>query len=69
MQATIAESARTLSPWRDEFRVRHARLGEIWVEGHAVPQREPDGSILWDGFVQNITGRKQAEEKLELFRL
>jgi PAS domain S-box-containing protein len=64
VQATIAESARTLNPWRDEFRVRHARLGEIWVEGHSVPQREPDGSILWHGFVQDITERKQAETAL-----
>jgi PAS domain S-box-containing protein len=64
VQATIAESARTLNPWRDEFRVRHARLGELWVEGHSVPQREPDGSILWHGFVQDITERKRLEALL-----
>ncbi|MBE0544411.1 MAG: PAS domain S-box protein [Verrucomicrobia bacterium] len=64
VQATIAESARTLTPWRDEFRVCRTRLGEIWVEGHAVPQREPDGSILWHGFVQNITARKRMEAQL-----
>ncbi len=65
VQTTMAGSARTLNPWRDEFRVRHARLGEIWVEGHSVPQREPDGSILWHGFVQDITERKRAAETLE----
>jgi PAS domain S-box-containing protein len=64
VRATIAESARTLNRWRDDFRVCRTRLGEIWVEGHSVPQREPDGSTLWHGFVQNITERKQMEEKL-----
>jgi PAS domain S-box-containing protein len=64
VQATMAESARTLDPWRDDFRVGHTRLGEIWVEGHSVPQREPDGSILWHGFLKNITERKRMEEEL-----
>jgi PAS domain S-box-containing protein len=61
LQATMAESARTLNPWRDDFRLCRTRLGEIWVEGHSVPTREPDGSILWHGFVQDITRRKETE--------
>ena len=65
VMATITESARTLNPWRADFRVCHTRLGEIWVEGHSVPRREPDGSTLWHGYVQDITGRKQAEEALQ----
>ncbi len=65
VQATMAESARTLTPWRDDFRVCRTRLEEIWVEGHSVPQREPDGSVLWHGFVQNITERKRAETALQ----
>jgi len=65
LQATMAESARTLNPWRDDFRVCRPRLGEIWVEGNSVPRREPDGSILWHGFVQNITERKRAQAELE----
>ncbi len=60
----IAESARTLNPWRVEFRVRHPRKGELWVEGHAVPEREADGGTLWHGFLHDITERKQAERTL-----
>jgi PAS domain S-box-containing protein len=37
VKASISESARTLTPWRDEFRVRHPRKGELWLEGHSVP--------------------------------
>ncbi len=60
----IAASARSLQPWRDTFRVRHPQKGERWLEGNSMPQLEPDGSILWHGFVQDITERKQAEAAL-----
>ncbi|MGA8054497.1 MAG: PAS domain-containing protein, partial [Burkholderiales bacterium] len=60
----ITASASTMTPWRAEFRVRHPRKGEIWVEGHSMPQREFDGSILWHGFVQDISERKRMEEAL-----
>ncbi|PKM35903.1 MAG: hypothetical protein CVV06_13835, partial [Gammaproteobacteria bacterium HGW-Gammaproteobacteria-10] len=58
---TITESARTLQAWRDAFRYNHPAKGEIWIEGHSMPQREMDGSILWHGFIQDITDRKLAE--------
>ncbi len=62
----IAASARSLQPWRDTFRVRHPQKGERWLEGNSMPQLEPDGSILWHGFVQDITERKRAEEAIRL---
>lgn len=58
---TIAESARTLQAWRDAFRYNHPIKGEIWIEGHSMPQREIDGSMLWHGYIQDITDRKLAE--------
>jgi PAS domain S-box-containing protein len=61
-EAMIRHSAKSMTPWRGEFRVRHPGKGEIWVEGHATPQREADGSILWHGFIQEITERKTMEE-------
>jgi PAS domain S-box-containing protein len=64
MRETIAESARRLSPWRYEWRVRHPVRGELWLEGHSMPVREPDGSTLWHGVVTDITARKQAEAAL-----
>ena len=60
----ISESARTLQPWREEFRVLNRDKGEFWIEGHSKPQAESDGSILWYGFVQDITERKRAEAAL-----
>jgi PAS domain S-box-containing protein len=61
IQESIAESARTLLPWQAEYRVQHPDKGEIWVEGHSSPERRPDGTVLWHGFLQDITERKKAE--------
>lgn len=58
---TTIESARTLQPWLGEFRYFHPIKGEIWIESHSMPQSETDGSILWHGYVQDITERKLAE--------
>ena len=59
---SIPQSGRDLSTWHSEFRIRHPLKGELWVEGRSMPQREPDGSILWYGFLHDITERKRAEE-------
>lgn len=65
LYGTIAESAAALAPWRAEFRYLHPHKGEIWTEGHSVPEAQDDGSILWHGFIQDITGRKRAEASLQ----
>jgi PAS domain S-box-containing protein len=64
MNESIAISAETMAPWRVEFRARHLSKGERWMEGHSVPELQTDGSILWNGFLQDITDRKQADEQL-----
>lgn len=64
VQESVAESARTLKPWREVFRVRHPQEGERWIEGHSMPRREEDGSVLWHGFMHDVTERKAVEERL-----
>lgn len=66
LRESMAESARSLSAWRHEWRVRHPVRGEMWIEGHCVPRREPDGSTVWHGITSDITERKQAMAKLRL---
>lgn len=61
---SIAESARTLNPWRCEYRVILPQQGLRWRSGHARPQRQADGSTLWHGFITDVTDRKRAEEEL-----
>ncbi len=64
MWSCIAESARTMQPYRLAVRVRHPARGEVWVEGHAIPSAEPDGSILWNGHMHDVTELKESEMAL-----
>ncbi|MDD5332508.1 MAG: PAS domain S-box protein [Rhodoferax sp.] len=59
--ASIQSSARDLSPWHHEFRVKFADGTVHWLLGNAIPQKEEDGSVLWHGFVTDSTEHKRAE--------
>lgn len=58
---SIAESARLLEPWRCEYRIEHPVRGIVWIEGRSQPTTEADGSIVWYGFLHDVTERKQLE--------
>ena len=60
--ASIQASARDLNPWRNEYRLKFADGAQRWLFGNALPQREEDGSVLWHGFVTDITEHKMIEE-------
>jgi PAS domain S-box-containing protein len=62
--ASIAESARALTPWSAEFRARPSGRAEVWVAGISEPAREPDGGTLWHGFLSDVTARKAADLRL-----
>ncbi|MGZ5052911.1 MAG: EAL domain-containing protein [Methylobacter sp.] len=62
--ASIQASARYLTPWRYEYRVKFDNGAVRWLFGDALPQREDDGSVLWHGFITDITERKRATFKL-----
>lgn len=61
VRQSVINSAQNLTVWGCEYRVRFDDGRTIWVAGNATPQREPDGSILWHGYIKEITQRKQAE--------
>ncbi|WP_242343856.1 hybrid sensor histidine kinase/response regulator [Anaeromyxobacter terrae] len=60
----LGEAARARSRWHDVFRYRHPAKGVRWLEGWSVPAAEPDGSLIWHGYVMDVTERKRAEEAL-----
>ena len=64
VRESIMQSAQDLGVWRCVYRVLHPERGQLWVTGHATPQRDPDGSVLWHGAILDITEQKQAEEEL-----
>lgn len=63
---SIAVSARQLSVWHDRYRVNHPTRGTIWVEGSSTPEREPDGSVMWHGYLQDVNDEQQQRERLQL---
>lgn len=60
---SIRKSARELTTWSQEYRVKLPGHTEQWLLGNSVPEREPDGSILWHGFITDITERKGADAR------
>ncbi|OGB75526.1 MAG: hypothetical protein A2496_19470 [Burkholderiales bacterium RIFOXYC12_FULL_60_6] len=62
--SSIQKSARELSPWKQEYRVKTDDGSVRWVFGNAVPERDTDGSTLWHGFITDITDRIRSAEKI-----
>jgi PAS domain S-box-containing protein len=62
--ASIQESARTLNPWKHEFRVRFDDGTVRWLYGDALPERLDGGAVLWHGLITDITERKASDAKL-----
>ncbi|GGX86923.1 hypothetical protein GCM10007160_12840 [Litchfieldella qijiaojingensis] len=61
MWRSLQRSALKLEVWYHEFRYCHPQGDTRWVRGHATPQRERDGSVLWHGFCEDITQYKRSQ--------
>ncbi|MEO5960164.1 MAG: PAS domain S-box protein [Opitutaceae bacterium] len=66
---SIDESARTLERWQCEYRTRFPDGAIRWLWGTALPERQADNSVLWHGFITDITDRKSAEQSHEESRV
>ena len=64
LEASVHESARTLSRWHIEYRLILPGQGTRWRLGDAQPERLADGSTTWHGFITDITERKNVEERI-----
>lgn len=54
----------TLTPFQCEYRLA-LRDGTVrWIFAHSVPEREPDGSTLWHGYMTDISERKRTEARI-----
>ena len=65
MGHSIAESTSNLTFWRHVFRVNHPRKGLRWCSAEGLPQLQSDGSVLWHGYVHDVTEARQAAQELE----
>lgn len=64
VRKSVLASAESMTIWHDEYRVHSPILGDIWVEGCSAPVRLSDGTILWHGYVTDVTARRQMDDAL-----
>lgn len=65
IRESIDESARTLDVWEQQYRVIDPDGSVRWLYGIARPEALPDGSVLWHGYIKDISERKRAEFALK----
>ncbi|MGL5064364.1 MAG: PAS domain S-box protein, partial [Microcoleus sp.] len=70
-EESILNSAKTLQPWRHEWRVILPSGKIKWLQGLSKPERvnfptetAQEGDIIWEGIVLDITDLKQTESAL-----
>ncbi len=61
----IQTSAQNMTRWHDEYRVCLAEGRVIWVEGESSPERQPDGSVIWHGYIRDITARQHEQAAIK----
>ncbi|AGA33740.1 diguanylate cyclase/phosphodiesterase (GGDEF & EAL domains) with PAS/PAC sensor(s) [Thioalkalivibrio nitratireducens DSM 14787] len=61
---SVQRSARDLTDWREELRLQNPDRGLIWVETHSTPERLPDGSTVWHGYMSDVTQRRAIQDAL-----
>ena len=62
---SVSYSADCLTPWVATVRVNNPYRGLVWTHVQSIPEKLEDGSVLWHGYVSDITSLKNAELKLE----
>ena len=62
---SIEISAKDLTLWQEEFRVRYEDGTMRWLLGKSLPEKQENGDVLWHGFITDISVQKQAEKALD----
>lgn len=65
---SITKSFRTLEPWGIDYRVCLPKKGVRWLRGRSRPEKMPDGSMIWHGYIYDITEEKKIQEANKLLK-
>ncbi len=60
----IEESFRSLTPFQTEYRVLLPEQPVHWIFARSIPEKLPNGSVIWNGFNSDVTEHKLKEEIL-----
>lgn len=73
LRQSIDEAMRSHGDWACKYRVQSADGSVRWLQGHARPQRTEDATVLWHGYILDVTQdeslRKALHESEERLRL
>jgi len=64
LRAAFLLSGLNLSPLEIDFRLRTRDGQTRWFWTKALPQRQPDGTVTWNGYLADWTQEKQTEDAL-----
>ena len=65
MQASVEQSAKSLSQWMHRYRITTPSGVRKTLEGHGSPSLLEDGSILWNSLVLDVTTEVEAQQELD----
>ncbi len=65
LYVSMQKSAKNLEPWNEIIRVLISEDKINWWHGNAQPQKLEDGSVLFHGYINDISETKIAEHKLQ----
>ncbi|MFC4927663.1 PAS domain-containing protein [Delftia deserti] len=64
LATSVRASVDSKDVWEHKYRV-YGPGGELrWLHGHARPQQEEDGSLLWHGYVHDVTQDQAMQESI-----
>jgi PAS domain S-box-containing protein len=66
--ALLENSAQTLEICTLEYTVHDAHDTLRWIRQSMIPRREPDGTIIFTGYMRDVTREKRAEDRVELLQ-
>ncbi len=63
-EQVVCKSAQTLQPKHWEGRIVTPSGKTKWIQTASKPEKQADGSIVWDGLMTDISDRKKADQEL-----
>lgn len=64
LRRSVTESHQTMQVWQAQYRIILPGGQCKWLQGIARPEQQPNGDVVWDGLIIDITERKQIEAAL-----
>ncbi len=65
LREAMKYSAQTLQVWHLDYRII-LKQGERYLSGEASPSKQDDGSVIWHGFLADVSDRKWLEQHVNV---